>query len=194
MKLYKYWKVFLGIGILFTLSIFSVPKVSFAMIPNIIFAILFLYLGITQKKKAFADPDYVEEMERRKQEKALAKMSHQERYKDAKQIHTKIKGVTFDNEDGSSRQSYLSHVKNKEQLFLKEYSYNGTPAFYVCRKNGECLGNLSSEIATKIKTKYGNNEKLVFVEEIYIFDRNEFYDNNNKEDYIYYCKIVIYIP
>lgn len=90
MKLYKYWKVFLGIGILFTLSIFSVPKVSFAMIPNIIFAILFLYLGITQKKKAFADPDYVEEMERRKQEKVLAEMSRQERYKDAKQIHTRL--------------------------------------------------------------------------------------------------------
>ena len=49
-----------------------------------------MYLGITQKKKAFADPDYVEEMERRKQEKVLAEMSRQERYKDAKQIHTRL--------------------------------------------------------------------------------------------------------
>lgn len=190
MKWYKYWKVYMGIGIFFTLSVLS------GAIANIIFAILFLYLGITQRKKAYANTEYIEEIEHRKQQKALAKIPHEERYKDCKNIHTKIVGVTFKNSDGSSRQDYLCYLNHGEELFLKEYSYKGNPAFYVCNKHGKCLGNLPAEIAEKIKKKYDTNEKFVFVEEIRKFDKNEVnddYDNDKKEpDYIYYCEIVIY--
>lgn len=218
MKLYKYWKIFLGIGIFFALSVLC------GAIPNIIFAILFIYLGITQRKKAYSNPEYAEEMnqrkqqkqqkleeaahrkqqkaqeaEQRKQQKALERMPHQQKYKDLEQIHTKIVGVTFKNDDGSSRQDYLASVKNNEQLFLEEYFYKGNPAFRVCRKNGKCLGNLSETVAKKIKKKYNQNEKLVFVEEINCFDKNEVvyddYDDDRKEreeNYIYYCKIAIY--
>lgn len=180
----------MGIGIFFTLSVLS------GAIANIIFAILFLYLGITQRKKAYANTEYIEEIEHRKQQKALAKIPHEERYKDCKNIHTKIVGVTFKNSDGSSRQDYLCYLNHGEELFLKEYSYKGNPAFYVCNKHGKCLGNLPAEIAEKIKKKYDTNEKFVFVEEIRKFDKNEVnddYDNDKKEpDYIYYCEIVIY--
>jgi len=187
MKWYKYWKVYIGIGIFFTLSVLC------GAIPNIIFAILFLYLGITQRKKAYSNTEYIGEIERRKQEKALAKIPHQERYKDCKNIHTKIVGVTFKNDDGSSRQNYLCRLRNGEELFLKEYIYEESPAFHVCNKNGKCLGNLAEDIARKIKTKYDEKEKIVFVEEVDRFDRNELYDREREEeDYIYYCKIVIY--
>ncbi len=187
MKWYKYWKVYMGIGIFFTLSVLG------GAIPNIIFAVLFLYLGITQRKKAYADTEYVEETERRKQQKALAKIPHSERYKDCNNIHTKIVGVTFKNDDGSSRQNYLCRLRNGEELFLKEYIYEESPAFHVCNKNGKCLGNLAEDIARKIKTKYDEKEKIVFVEEVDRFDRNELYDREREEeDYIYYCKIVIY--
>ena len=65
----------------------------------------------------------------------------------------------------------------------------------------QCLGNLAEDIAQKIKTKYDEKEKIVFVEKIDCFDRNETYDDDEydgknqrgrKEDYIYYCEIVIY--
>lgn len=191
-KWYKYWKVYIGIGIFFTLSVFN-NSLSLNMIPNIIFAILFLYLGITQRKKAYANPEYVKEMERQKQEKALARIPHQQRYQDCKKIHTKIVGVTFKNDDGSPRQYYLSNLNNNEQLYLKEYVYKGNLAFHVCNKRGQCLGNLAEDIAQKIKTKYDEKEKIVFVEEVDSFDRNELYNRKREEeDYIYYCKIVIY--
>ncbi len=178
--IYWYWY-------LFTLSVLS------GAIPNIIFAVLFFYLGITQRKKAYANPEYAEEMERLKQEKALARIPHQQRYQDCKKIHTKIVGVTFKNDDGTSRQDYLSKLNNNEQLYLKEYVYKGKPAFHVCNKRGQCLGNLAEDIAQKIKTKYDEKEKIVYIEEIDSFDRNELYNRRrDEEDYIYYCKIVIY--
>ena len=90
------------------------------------------------------------------------------RYKDCNNIHTKIVGVTFKNDDGSSRQNYLCRLRNREELFLKEYIYEESPAFHVCNK-------------------------IVFVEEVDRFDRNKLYDREREEeDYIYYCKIVIY--
>ena len=201
MKWYKYWKIYIGIGIFLVLCAFTTPEESFGVIPDIIIGALLIYFGITQRKKAYANPEYVEEMERLKQEKALARIPHQQRYQDCKKIHTKIVGVTFKNDDGTSRQDYLSKLNDNEQLYLKEYVYKGKPAFHVCNKRGQCLGNLAEDIAQKIKTKYDEKEKIVFVEKIDCFDRNETYDDDEydgknqrgrKEDYIYYCEIVIY--
>lgn len=193
MKLYKYWKIYLGIGIFLAISAFAAPESSLGVIPDIIIAVIFLYLGITQRKKAYSNTEYIGEIERRKQEKALAKIPHSERYKDCNNIHTKIVGVTFKNDDGSSRQDYLCHLHNGEELFLTEYIYEESPAFHVCNKHGKCLGNLAEDIAQKIKAKYDEKEKIVFVEEVNSFDRNELYNRKREEeDYIYYCKIVIY--
>lgn len=84
-------------------------------------------------------------------------------------------------------------MHNGEELFLTEYIYEESPAFHVCNKRGKCLGNLAEDIAQKIKAKYDEKEKIVFVEEVNSFDRNELYNRKREEeDYIYYCKIVIY--
>lgn len=205
MKWYRYWKIYLGIGIFFILSVLCASELSLKMLPNAILAVLFLGLGIIQRKKAYTDAEYVEEVERRKQEKKSAKIPHEQRYRDLPNIHTKIVGVTFNNEDGSSRQDYLCYINNREQLFLKEYSYHGDPAFYVCNRKGKCLGNLPKEISAKIKKKYSTSNMLVFVEDIHKFDVNlyndddydddEYYDENEnttEPNYIYTCKIVIY--
>lgn len=58
---------------------------------------------------------------------------------------TNVVGVTFDNEDGTSRQRilkdyYVSGVKGSA-LDLEEYEYNGRPAVRVLL-DGQCVGNI----------------------------------------------------
>ena len=52
MKWYKYWKVYIGIGIFLVLCAFTTPEESFGVIPDIIIGALLIYFGITQRKKA----------------------------------------------------------------------------------------------------------------------------------------------
>lgn len=68
-------------------------------------------------------------------------------------IRTKVKGVTFDNEDGTNRQDILSRVFEHDQLEIEKYVYNGKPAAYV-KCNGEIIGNLSAELAESLAQRY----------------------------------------
>lgn len=189
MKWYKYWKIYLGIGAFFLLSIISsvsLKGIGIGVIPNIILTAIFLFLGAFGKKKAFLDENLIAEIK----QKQWNKLNHLEKYKNLEQIKTKIVGVTFKNNDGSSRQKALSKIKNNEQLYLKEYTYKGEPAYYVMDRKNNCLGNLPEHIARRIKREHENNGKLVFVEDCYCFDRNT---SNDDQDLIYGCKIIIYI-
>lgn len=68
-------------------------------------------------------------------------------------IRTKVKGVTFDNEDGTNRQDILSRVFEHDQLEIEKYEYNGKPAAYV-KCNGEIIGNISADLAESLAERY----------------------------------------
>lgn len=66
-------------------------------------------------------------------------------------IHTKVVGVTFRNDDGSSRQRILKACREGEMLKLvKRPSGGDRNAVAVCRKNGQQLGNLRRELAAEL--------------------------------------------
>ena len=61
-------------------------------------------------------------------------------------ITTALAGVTFDNEDGTSRQKLLKDIKARSgdaELNLEEFEYKGQPAVRVL-VDGECIGNIPS--------------------------------------------------
>lgn len=65
----------------------------------------------------------------------------------------KVKGVTFDNDDGTSRQEILKDIKRRRPPFdedlclcLEEYDYEGRPACYV-KVNGSIIGVIPSYLS-----------------------------------------------
>lgn len=65
----------------------------------------------------------------------------------------KVKGVTFDNDDGTSRQEILKDIKRRRPPFdedlclrLEEYDYEGRPAYYV-KVNGSIIGVIPSYLS-----------------------------------------------
>lgn len=60
---------------------------------------------------------------------------------------TNIAGVTFDNDDGSSRQKILKGIMNRGgegEVTLEEYTYKGHPAVHVLI-DGACIGNIPKD-------------------------------------------------
>jgi hypothetical protein len=103
---------------------------------------------------------------------------------DAIQIHAaisvrkeyKVAGVTFCNEDGTSRQQILRAYNLGEPPFglatnpvinLVEYEYQGNPAFYVMA-NGLCVGNLEAVAVPEVKEKFDQIDTLFLA----VFDRS----------------------
>lgn len=68
------------------------------------------------------------------------------------EIRTKIVGVTFDNDDGSSRQKIISkHCHTGQTLKIIHSPMKGYPnAVKVCLNNGKQLGHLSNDLAKDI--------------------------------------------
>lgn len=65
-----------------------------------------------------------------------------------KQFHAKVRGITFDNVDGTSRQSIISRCAVGERLVLVREptnSHNGY-AVKVCRETGEQIGYLGDNV------------------------------------------------
>ena len=69
---------------------------------------------------------------------------------------TKVVGVTFQNDDGSSRQPILAKCHSGDPVALNLYFYEGLPAFAVVTENGQ-IGVLPQEEATRLYTMYGEN-------------------------------------
>lgn len=65
---------------------------------------------------------------------------------------TSVAGVTFDNEDGTSRQKILKKIHelgDTADLGLEDYEYNGNPAIRVL-VNGQCIGSIPSDRVTEL--------------------------------------------
>lgn len=82
-------------------------------------------------------------------------------------FNTKIVGVTFGNDDGSSRQAIIKKSKEGEDIILKPIPTDEYPdAIGVFNKRGEQLGHINAELAAELKNKYPNNPMSVTINNI----------------------------
>lgn len=71
-------------------------------------------------------------------------------------IRTKVKGVTFRNDDGTDRQTILARCYPGAPVEILEYSWHGDPAYKVVSEFGQ-IGVLSADLAQRISSRYGDN-------------------------------------
>lgn len=79
-------------------------------------------------------------------------------------FHTKVVGVTFNNDDGTSRQAIIERCKPGEDIVIKPVPTKEYPdAIGVFNNRGEQLGHLGAELASEIKTKWGFNPMSITI-------------------------------
>lgn len=115
-----------------------------------------------------------------------------ENKKDYIKTPTKIVGVTYYNDDGTSRQKYLERLKNNSSLKLKHVPSKKHPnSIGVFSLNEKQLGFLSSDLAKEFMDDVKNENVLCRVCDVYSFFTKEDEEEDEKE--IYACYIDIYI-
>lgn len=72
-------------------------------------------------------------------------------------FHTRVVGVKYDNDDGSSRQEILSHCLRGEPVGFEWYTYEGAPACAVISDHGQ-IGHLSADLASDLHNEYQGDE------------------------------------
>lgn len=72
---------------------------------------------------------------------------------EVREIRTKVAGVTFKNDDGSSRQETLALCKEGHAIQLLPFRYKGDPAYRVITQYGQ-IGNLSADDAALLDEFY----------------------------------------
>lgn len=94
----------------------------------------------------------------------------------------KVAGVTFDNDDGSSRQEILKNIVDNggsADATFKEYEFNGKPAIAVYA-DGKCIGSIPRGSAKKVRS-------LIAKDLSAIISANKFVNEEGKE--IYYAEV-----
>ena len=87
-------------------------------------------------------------------------------------LHAKIVGVTYENEDGSSRQSLLEQLQKGSPVYFKDCSSEKYPeAIGVFNADGGQLGHLPAEVARSIRTERVKIDSLIG--EVYSVGRND---------------------
>lgn len=69
-------------------------------------------------------------------------------------------GVTFKNDDGTSRQRYISELYDGQRLYLVPYEYEGSPAYHIVDCCDHCIGNVPSYYVNDIYTHLSAGHKL----------------------------------
>lgn len=147
----KTYRAFIAIGVICAIVGALNTENSFIllMLPGLLFLIIGLILVLIQfvrdKKTAAAKAkeDVIKKAEERK--KAIA-------IKQFLKIECEVKGVTFDNEDGTSRQRILSQASRKDEyqtVTLSPYKYKGENAVHILL-DGKCVGNVPANLANKV--------------------------------------------
>lgn len=73
-------------------------------------------------------------------------------------FYTKVAGVSFDNANGTSRQSIIKKCQSGEDVILKPMPSKEFPdAIGVFTMKGKQIGFLSADLAHDMKYKYGTN-------------------------------------
>lgn len=82
-------------------------------------------------------------------------------------FNTKVVGVTFGNDNGTSRQEIIKGCKAGEDIIFKPVPTAEYPdAIGVFNKRGQQLGHLNAELAAEMKNKYPNNPMSVTINNI----------------------------
>ncbi len=82
-------------------------------------------------------------------------------------FNTKVVGVTFGNDDGTSRQEIIKSCKPGDDIIFKPVPTEEYPdAIGVFNKRGQQLGHIGAELAAELKEKYANNPMSVTVNNI----------------------------
>lgn len=89
-----------------------------------------------------------------------------------------VAGVTFNNDDGSSRQRYISKLYDGQRLFLVPFEYEGSPAYHVVDCYDHCIGNVPSSYINDVRTHLSAGHKL----ECCVFERLGYDENGHRID------------
>ena len=82
-------------------------------------------------------------------------------------MHSKIAGVTFGNDDGTSRQAYIQKLKPGDELIVRHLPTADHPeAIGVFTRKNKQIGYLNADLATEINSRYANNRVKVTVSNI----------------------------
>lgn len=82
-------------------------------------------------------------------------------------FNSKVVGVTFGNDDGTSRQEIIKACNPGDDLILKPVPTTEYPdAIGVFTKSGKQLGHINAELAAELKSDYPNNPMSVTVNNI----------------------------
>lgn len=102
-------------------------------------------------------------------------------------FYTKVSGVTFENDNGTDRQSLIKKLNIDDELILEPYTHQNNDAIYVKNLELNILGNIP-KIAVKNIKKYIDRGLVckVSVHSIGSF-------TNELQEEIYYLKICIYL-
>lgn len=104
-----------------------------------------------------------------------------------KTYHTKVVGVTYKNDDGTSRQENIESSYDGEKLIFREYKYEGKPAFAVYTQFNEQIGHINKELASDIAAFIDADERqLIMHGEITEITGGEYGEK-------YGCNIVVYL-
>lgn len=82
-------------------------------------------------------------------------------------LYEKVVGVTFKNEDGSSRQKYIRQLKDDDFLTFESFEYEGETALRVLDPRGHCIGNVPKSLVPTILDYYNKGYEFdIFVADI----------------------------
>jgi len=119
----------------------------------IIVLILFFISKHNKKSKTDSLANSHQNLQDSKYQEWIAQFDPENSTEKLRSFHTKVAGVTYNNEDGSNRQKIISQCKVGEKLMLipdptNKYDEN---AVKICRINGQQIGHLNANLAYEIK-------------------------------------------
>lgn len=125
-------------------------------------AIVFTVWTVKARKQGKGTSSAVQEVDKNKPSAARIDTSRVE-----KDFFSKVVGVTFNNEDGSSRQKYISELKAGDELIFRPVAVEGHPeAVGVFTSSGKQLGHLTAELAGELKNKYPTHPMIATVAQV----------------------------
>lgn len=81
-------------------------------------------------------------------------------------INVRVVGVSFKNNDGTSRQQILSELSVGEAMCLEFFEYENEPAYAVTDVLGNQIGNLPKDLSADIYRKYRDCYFSVLIDDI----------------------------
>ena len=147
-------------------------SVGYIFVISAVFLVLgFLRFQKIQEEKYKRECERQEEEERerqRKEEHDRRMEAYRQQRKEYLSTHdeivTRIAGVTFDNDDRSSRQKILKAIYDDPdsdlgRASLQKYEYNGEPAYHVLFE-GRCVGNIPADTVEEVEAIESRIEDL----------------------------------